>query len=136
MLVFTTLWLLKIAQHPAFALNILSAISEYAHIVELEAEQRSTMNAAQRLGCFLMRLCVMHGLHPAGFELPYSKALIASRLGMKPETFSRTLGALDEHGISVTDATVSFKNIPATEAFICAYCSKMGECTAHRTLSK
>ncbi|MBY0427940.1 MAG: Crp/Fnr family transcriptional regulator, partial [Alphaproteobacteria bacterium] len=45
-LVFTTLWLLKIAQHPAFALNILSAISEYAHIVELEAEQRSTMNAA------------------------------------------------------------------------------------------
>lgn len=133
---FPTKWLLDIAKNPAFALNILSAISEYAHVVELEAEQRSTMTAAQRLACFLQRLCIMHGFDATGFELPYSKALIASRLGMKPETFSRTLTTLYEHGVSITDTRVVFHDLSAIEQFVCEYCSMIGECRVHDSLSK
>lgn len=125
---FPASWLRDIAKHPTFALNILSAISEYAHMAELESEQRITMTAAQRLGCFLQRTYVVHGLNPKGFELPYSKALIASRLGMKPETFSRTLATLNEHGMTVTDTHVSFHNIHEIECFICNHCSMNGEC--------
>lgn len=133
---FPVKWLTDIVQNPIFALNILSAISEYAHVVELEAEQRTTMTAAQRLGCFLQRLCVIHGFDPAGFELPYSKALIASRLGMKPETFSRTLATLNENGISVTDTHVVFHDVEAIEHFVCEHCSMVGECETHDIISK
>ena len=34
-------------------------------------------------------------------RLPYDKKLIASRLGMKPETFSRALAQLRNHGVTI-----------------------------------
>lgn len=71
---FPATWLKEIAKHPVISLNILSSMSQYVHMVEIESEQKSTMSVAQRIGCFLQRLCVMHGFDPRGFELPYGKA--------------------------------------------------------------
>ncbi len=134
LLEFPASWLRDAAKNPVLALNILAALSKYAYIVELEAEQRSTMTAAQRLGCFLQRLCVLHGFNPDGFELPYGKALIASRLGMKPETFSRTLATLNKHGIAITDIRVVFHDFASVKEFICGHCSMAGACATHETL--
>jgi CRP/FNR family transcriptional regulator, dissimilatory nitrate respiration regulator len=136
LLVFSANWLLELAKNPVLALNILSAISEYAHGVELEAEHRSTMTAAQRMGCFLQHLCVQHHFNPNGFELPYSKALVASHLGMKPETLSRTLATLDHHGIAVNDTRVMFCDVTKMRNFICDHCSMAGACATHDIISK
>ncbi len=75
-------------------------------MVEVESEHKSTMNVAQRVGCFIQRLCVMHDLDPDRFTLPYSKALIASRLGISPETLSRAFVTLRKFGILVDDMQV------------------------------
>jgi len=99
---FPVAWLKEAARkHGAFALNMLSLISQQAYMAEVEAEHQATMSATQLVACFLQRLCVLYDFNPREFELPYSKTLIASRLGMELETFSRTLNKLKENGISV-----------------------------------
>lgn len=128
-------WLKKVASHPIISLNILAAVSQYAHMVEIESEHKSTMTAAQQVGCFLQRLCVMHGLNPHGFELPYSKVLIASRLGMEPETFSRALGKLRDNGIEVSDSRVKFHDIAQIEEYVCERCSIARDCPTHKALA-
>ena len=132
---FSAAWLKKAAaESSAIALNILSAISQYAHMIQVEIEHKSTMTAAQQVACFLQRLCLMHDLDPDGFELPYSKTLIASRLGMEPETFSRTLVKLREHGIEVKDSWFRFHNMGQIGDYVCSHCSAVGECPTHRAL--
>lgn len=128
-------WLRQIASHPVISLNILSAVSRYAYMVEIEAEHKSTMSVAQRIGCFMQRLCVMHDFDPRGFELPYSKLLIASRLGVEPETLSRALSALRTHGLNITHTNVTIDDMDALGHFVCEHCSMVGECETHKKLS-
>ena len=68
-------------KYGSFAINLLSA-TDQVHLAELEAEHQANMFAAQLVACFLQRLCVLYDFNPKGFDLPYSKSLIASRLGM------------------------------------------------------
>jgi CRP-like cAMP-binding protein len=93
-----------------FAVSLLAVISHRVHEAELEAEKQATMSAVQLVSCFLHELCLLHDFDPRGFELPYSKKLIASRLGMEMETFSRTLPKLRKLGITVAGAHVRIKN--------------------------
>lgn len=133
---FPASWLKSAAmKNPALALNIITAISEYAHIVEVEAEHKSTMSATQQVACFLQRLCILNDYDPRSFELPYSKTLIASRLGMQLETFSRTLPKLAEHGIKVNGTHVEFFDADAIEEYVCGHCSIEGECATHQAVA-
>jgi CRP/FNR family transcriptional regulator, dissimilatory nitrate respiration regulator len=130
-------WLRDTAkQHSAFALNLLSLISNQAHMAEVEAEHQATMSAAQLVACFLQRLCVLYGFDPKGFELPYSKTLIASRLGMELETFSRTLNKLKEHGITVDGSKVMITDLERIEEYVCNFCSIASDCTTHQAMEK
>ncbi|HEU5046524.1 MAG TPA: Crp/Fnr family transcriptional regulator [Rickettsiales bacterium] len=118
------------------ALNVISALSRYAFMVEVEAEHQATMSSTQLVACFLQRLCILHEFNPQGFELPYSKSLIASRLGMELETFSRTLPKLKENGIRVEGTRVSIYDLDAIDAYVCGNCSIMEDCPTHQTLDK
>ena len=66
-------------------------------------ESGSSLNSSQRVGAFLLHFCPppKPGGDPVDVRLPYDKKLIASRLGMKPETFSRALANLRKHGVAV-----------------------------------
>ncbi len=66
-------------------------------------ESGSSLNSSQRVGAFLLHFCPppKPGEDPVDVRLPYDKKLIASRLGMKPETFSRALANLRKHGVAV-----------------------------------
>ena len=132
LLEFPASWLRNIAKNPVISLNILTRMSQYAHMIEVESEQKNTMNGAQRVGCFLQRLRSMHGLDAEKFELPYAKALIASRLGMEPETFSRALANLKDHGVRLEKSSVRFYDMRALESYTCSHCSMNGECSAHK----
>lgn len=126
---FPARWLKDTAQaHPSFALNLLGAMSARAHMAEIEAEHQASMSAAQLVACFLQRLCVLTDGDPKRFSLPYSKTLIASRLGMELETFSRTLAKLRAHGIHVDGSEVSIEDFARIEAYVCGACSVAEDC--------
>lgn len=118
----------------AFALNVLALLSQESRVAGVEAEHKSSMSAAQQVACFLERMCVLHGYDPRGFTLPYSKTLMASRLGMELETFSRALGTLRDYGIAIQGAKVSFCDLAKLESFSCADCTIAGSCPEHEHL--
>lgn len=134
---FTQSWLKEASRkHGMFALNLLSSIAAQAHLAEVEAEHQATMSAAQLVACFLQRLCVLYDFDHKGFELPYSKTLIASRLGMELETFSRTLARLKEQGIVVEGTHVAITDLAAVEQYVCGFCSISEECPTHRAMER
>ncbi len=134
---FPAKWLKDAAvKYPSFALNLLAMIASRAHAAQLEAEHLATMSAAQLVACFMQRLCVLHDFDPKHFKLPYSKTVIASRLGMEIETFSRTLAKLKSHGIAVEGNTVSITDLDAISDYVCDACSVSDACTTHQALEK
>lgn len=115
------------------ALNLLSMLAQQTHAASVDAEQLVTFHAAQRVACFLLRLCALYDLSPAGFTLPFAKGTIASKLGMEVETFSRSLTKLKELGVQVNGAQVAIANLHALECFACGHCSTGEDCA---TLAK
>jgi CRP/FNR family transcriptional activator FtrB len=71
---------------------------------------------SQRLASFLLRLydAQTPGTVP---EVPFSKRQLASRVGMQPETLSRTLQTLSANGLYLRGREIVLKDREATEAF-------------------
>ena len=67
-----------------------------AHIEELKA-----MTGPARLAAMILKLSEAQG-GARQVTLPYEKQLIAGRLGMTPESFSRAIGQLKAHGVRVS----------------------------------
>ena len=63
-----------------------------------EIEQLKARTGAQRLAEFLLELCPVES-GSCAVRLPYDKALIAGRLGMKPESLSRGFSRLRKVGV-------------------------------------
>lgn len=97
---------------------------------ERELEHRVLQNAPQRIGCFLLRLCPnQNAKKPVTLSLPFDKALIANRLGMQPETFSRALGKLrDDLGLVIKGSEIEIKNIEELSDYVCGMCSSTFPC--------
>lgn len=71
---------------------------------------------SQRLGAFLLRL---HDASEPGpqAELPFSKRQLASRIGMQPETLSRTLQTLAANGLYLRGREIIVTDRKAIEEF-------------------
>jgi CRP-like cAMP-binding protein len=132
---FPKTWLLETAQkNSMFALNLLSTISNRTRMIEVDAEHQATMSAPQLVACFLLHQCARYDLNPRGFDLTLSKSLIASRLGMELETFSRTLPTLKKYGITVKGKHVILQDFPSIEENVCGHCSIRESCQARKTV--
>jgi CRP/FNR family transcriptional activator FtrB len=70
---------------------------------------------SQRLAAFLLRLHDGHPGTPA--EIPFSKRQLASRIGMQPETLSRTLQTLAANGLYLRGRQIIVTNRAAAEEF-------------------
>ena len=114
--------------------KLLADISARLHNAQMEAEHLSTMSAAQIVACYLQELCVLYNFDPRGFELPYTKTLIASRLHMELETFSRALKKLKEQGIVVTGTHASLTDSYTVSSYVCQHCSVSDDCSTHQML--
>ncbi len=122
----------KVQEHSSLTLNMLAAISKKGSRSTIDREQLVTMKTPQRIGCFLLHLCDVFNLNPKSFVLPYSKATIASKLGMEPESFSRALGKLKDIGVTVQGNNVSIADSSTLERFVCRSCSTAEDCkTCH-----
>ncbi len=71
---------------------------------------------SQRLAAFLLRL---HDGAPPGLpaEVPFSKRQLASRIGMQPETLSRTLQTLAANGLHLRGRQIIVTDRAAVEQF-------------------
>lgn len=113
-----------IASHHDFARQLLHVMSSTRVKRDKELEHRDMQSAAQRIGCFLLRLCGADAESPLQLYLPYDKTLIASRLGMKPETFSRGLATLRKHvDLTIQGAALEIKDVEQLTAYTCNACS-------------
>lgn len=107
----------RIRDNPDLALSMLASCSYHLKFLVEQIEQIKLLSGPQRIADFLLRLCTGHdGTETVG--LPYEKALIANRLGMKPESLSRALAKLRPLGVSVEREMVTIENLTSLREFV------------------
>jgi CRP/FNR family transcriptional regulator, dissimilatory nitrate respiration regulator len=106
-----------ICQMPEIALAMLASTSRHLHALVQQIEQLKTHTGAQRVAEFLVSLCpVAEGSCNIG--LPYDKALIAARLGMKPESLSRAFSKLRGYGVRIQHNTAVIQDVRRLVGYI------------------
>ncbi len=101
-----------------FASNLLRIVTSHYKTAMQQIEMISTKSPVERLGYYLLRLHLEQNPDSLEFTLPFQKAMIASHLGMTPETFSRALAHIRKMGIDIDQ-----KHISLRDAFtLCHFC--------------
>lgn len=100
----------RVLARPEIAFAMLGSMAQHLKMLVGQIEQMKLMTARERTIRFLLDQCD-GGTGPAAFTMPHDKALVANRLGMTPETFSRTLAQLTERGVNVKGALVSVDDV-------------------------
>jgi CRP/FNR family transcriptional regulator, dissimilatory nitrate respiration regulator len=99
-----------ILQKPQLAFDMLAAASLHLRQLVEQIEQLKAQSVPQRIAEFLLDQ-VKNTRGPATIALPYEKALIANRLGMQPESFSRALARLRGLGVTVERESVHIQDV-------------------------
>ncbi|MDY0008723.1 MAG: Crp/Fnr family transcriptional regulator [Bdellovibrionales bacterium] len=119
----------EIMRNSLFGMSVLQNMTNQRLQRDMEIEHRTVQSAPQRIGCFLLKFCRSHTAGPVVLHLPYDKTVVAHRLGMQPETFSRALGKLrDETGLRVRGATVEIDDVRRLVDYTCSACSSSFPC--------
>ena len=79
-------------------------------------EQFATRTTPQRVAVFLLNFGSA-AENSADIHLPYDKFLVAGRLSMKPETFSRALANLREIGVHTEGNLVHIEDVEALRRY-------------------
>ncbi|HWV81905.1 MAG TPA: Crp/Fnr family transcriptional regulator [Hyphomicrobiaceae bacterium] len=106
-----------IREQPELSLSMLAAASHQLKALVEQIEQIKVRSAPQRIAEFILRLAERQEGR-AVIELPFEKGLIANRLGMKPESFSRALTRLRPLGVNVEREIVEVADIAKLAAFV------------------
>ncbi|MYE00818.1 MAG: cyclic nucleotide-binding domain-containing protein [Alphaproteobacteria bacterium] len=93
----------RLREDPELVVRTFASLAVNLKRLVSRIESGSSLNSSQRVGAFLLHFSPPQrpGGGPVDVRLPYDKKLIANRLGMKPETFSRALASLRNHGVAV-----------------------------------
>ncbi|GIK98926.1 MAG: CarD family transcriptional regulator [Alphaproteobacteria bacterium] len=105
----------RIGQHPDYLFNILASMSRHLRRLVSQVEHLTVRSTTERLAIFLLHLCDRTG-GSAVVRLPLDKALIAGRLGMQPETLSRSLAKLRGVGVETRGSELQIKDVAALRA--------------------
>ena len=117
-----------IAENQKLSATIMAMLDERVQQTQLKLEHMSTLSAAQRLGCFLLRLCKLNSSGQEHLTIPVEKHVLATYLGIKPETLSRSQQQLKPLGITVTGHHVAVRDVHKLREFVCSSCSASGSC--------
>lgn len=119
----------EIESNPTMAFALMSSMARSRRQQDQEIENRTLKNAPQRIGCFLLRLVPPNAKGEVVIHLPYDKTLVASRLGMQPETFSRALSKLkDAVPMQLKGATIIVHHLESLIDYSCSACSSGFPC--------
>lgn len=91
----------RIGAEPSLAFAMLGAMSLRLRALVNEIEQLKRRSATERVVEFLLSLPPADDADRSTVILPFEKRVIAARLGIKPESFSRALVRLKTLGVSV-----------------------------------
>ena len=105
-----------IDQNHSFSNNIIKFLGDSVQTLMISAEVLQLKTAKEKVGWYLA-----HAKINNTFELPYSKVLIASYLGIKPESFSRALAELKKEGIVLKNKKINLVNGDE----LCKYCDRV-----------
>jgi CRP/FNR family transcriptional activator FtrB len=92
---------------PGLALGLIGEVSMRLRGLIRQVTDLKMKSAAQRLGGYLLQLAAANA-GPATIRLPFEKKLLASQLGMQPETLSRALFRLQGLGVRYNRAHDAF----------------------------
>lgn len=110
------LLLAELKTNPELTLTLLGSMArQFRHLVR-EIKNLRLRTAAQRLALYLLRLVESEGDNQ-GASLPHDKKLLADRLGMTPESFSRAIAELRQHGVDVRGEEVRITNTEELRQF-------------------
>lgn len=99
------------------ATALLASIGRRAADLTEQIGALKLLDAPRRVGEFFLQLA--NGQEgEAQITLPYEKVLIAARLGMTPESFSRALAALAKVGVSTSRETVTIADVARLRAHV------------------
>lgn len=100
----------ELRENMNFTFNMLASMSRHLRSSITLLHQLSAMSSTERLADFLLGLC--NGTQgEAKLTLPMDKSLIAARLGMQPETFSRALAKLKSVGVRNTGPDIIVEDV-------------------------
>jgi CRP-like cAMP-binding protein len=116
-----------IMQNPRISFEMLAATSQHLRRLVEQIEQLKAQSAPKRIAGFLLTLTAARS-GPAEIALPYEKTLIANRLGMKPESFSRALGRLRGLGVAVAREHVFIQEVRRLATFVGGGAGRDGPC--------
>ena len=103
------------ASSAEFALRLGRSIAGQLRMTMRQVLELKCRNAAQRLGSFLLKLSDKTAIGTA--ELPMPKRNLAARIGMTPETLSRTLQVLADNGLVVRGRQIIVRDRERIESF-------------------
>lgn len=106
----------EVLDEPQLAFDMLAAAAKRLRELVDEIEQLKARSTPQRIADFLVKQ-TNSAPGAARIVLPYEKALIASRLGMTPESFSRALVKLAKVGVAVDRDRVNIHDVEKLAAF-------------------
>lgn len=105
-----------VAHSPHLAVNLMKAVSGQWRMAVRGILDLTSRDAAQRLASFLLRLAdLQRGESSAA--LPISKRNLAKRLAMTPETLSRALQIIADHGLHLRGRTIIVHDRSRIEEF-------------------
>lgn len=113
----------EIDRAPQLVLKVIGLFSQRLHALVSETERRQFLSTPHRLAAFLLDLMAQEGVPseqttPLDLSLPYDKALVAARLGMTPESFSRALAKLKPVGIDSNGSHIHIRNPQLLRDFV------------------
>jgi len=107
----------ELSENMDFTFNMLASMSRQMRRNVTKLHQMCSMSSTERLADFLIDLSNSHN-GTARITLPLDKSLIAARLGMQPETFSRALAKLKTVGVQSVGHDVEIKDLNALRAMV------------------
>ena len=125
----------RLEAKPKVALKMLTAFSHHLNQTGLMYDLFTKLTASQRVAAFILKLSMDRG-YAKTVKFPYNKLLVASRLCMQPETFSRALKRLGEDiGITMKGREIIIDDIEELQDYCEIYCCKDTECSLQEKLT-
>lgn len=106
-----------VAADTALAQHCAQSVSRQWGVLLAQVKQIKTQGAAERLAHFLLSQ-VSATMGPASLTLPGMKKQVATRLGIKPETLSRTLRKLRAFGVEAHGDLIRIRSIERLQSLL------------------
>ena len=107
----------ELHSNPQAVHSLLSATYRHLHGLVRQIEELKGNSALERLAHYI--LAKFHeGDSVTEIEIPFDKKVLASLLGLKPETLSRAFKRLADHGVSTEKRVIRLQDATALRAFL------------------